>query len=477
MTRTILRIQVLISDFGFGIWLRPQAAEQPHHLRPCRANLHAVDREGEAMIRTLGGNLVLLAMQLAGLSAAAEPEPKNYVVFPITTDLQRELLFGTNADAYAQVDVAGCMHDNKFDLRRLDVDSFRKDLAALIQDHGPTSPKLLLNFRYVDVSLSPDETRRMEAEVANNCRRAGFAEVGMSRTMGGKAWQQMAAQFAVVHDEPGSKELSVEDQLIRVYPVQAKFSRYLLDNPDEDCFIQLRQPIDGRFDGFSPATIEEIGRLIARLKLPEKRRFVIRLRATTAGQESIGRYFRRRGPEPAPADAFVKTLGFQSANYSISPSAVNPEALLGRPAPDFTLEALGGGTIHLHDMIRGRVALISFWGVACGPCRAEAPYLSALYNRFRDQGLTVIAVNAYDEGKQEVDGFARANGLAHPIALMGRKVAEEQYTVTSYPVTFLVDRTGAIADYHLDFEPGDEKLLAKSIARLLAERQKTVKGK
>jgi peroxiredoxin len=432
------------------------------------------------MNSALGSILVSVAIQIAGIStAAAQPEPelKNYVLFPIKTDLQRYLLFSTNADVYAQVDVAGCMHDNKFDLQRLDAGSFRKDLAAAERECGAAKAKLVLNLRYVDVSLDPGETKRVDAEMTNICRRAGFAEVETSSTMGGESWQRMATQFDRLADEPDRTESFVEDELIRVYPVATKLSRFLLDHPDEDCFVVLRQPFDGRFTGFSPATREEIGRLIAKLDLPQKRRMVFRLRATTAGQDAIQRYFRRRIGEPAPADPFLKELGFESANYSISPAAVNPEKLLGKPAPDFTLEALSGGQIHLHDMIRGHVALISFWGVACGPCRAEAPHLTALYNRFRDQGLAVVAVNAYDENKQEVERFARAHGLSHPIALMGKKVGEEQYTVESYPVTFLVDHTGAIVDYHPGFEPGDEKVLAAAITRLLAKRDKAANRK
>jgi hypothetical protein len=51
--------------------------------------------------------------------------------------------------------------------------------------------------------------------------------------------------------------------------------------------------------------------------------------------------------------------------------------------------------------------------------------------------------------------------------MMGGNVAKDKYTVASYPVTFLVDRQGKVVDYHLGFDPGDEKLLADSIARLL----------
>jgi len=425
------------------------------------------------MKSAIGGTLVLLAAHLAGAYAlAAAPERANYVLFRIKTDLQRYLLFSTNSDAYVQFDVAACVRDKSFDLQRIDVEAFRKALAALVQEIGVAKPRLQLSFRYADVSLEPDETKRMETAVSDICRQAGFGEIGRSMSGEGESWQEKLAKFARLADDVNLAESFIEDELIRVYPVRTTLSRFLLHNADEDCFIQLRQPFDGRFKDFSPATRDAIGRLVAKLELAQKRRVMFRCRVTTAGEQSVQRYFRRRVGMAAPVDPFLSELGFQSCNYTYSPARVNPEELLGKPAPDFTLDALSGNQIHLREMIRGRVALISFWGVACGPCRAEAPHLTALYNRYRDKGLAMVAVNAYDESKQEVDRFVRANGLTHPIALMGKKIGEEQYTVESYPVTFLVDHTGAIVDYHLDFEPGDEKVLATSITRLLAEREK-----
>jgi thiol-disulfide isomerase/thioredoxin len=415
----------------------------------------------------------LLAFQVAGgWLLAAQPEPKNYIVFPIKTDLQRYLLFSTNADAYAQIDVAECVYEKKFVLQRIDNDVFRKSLAEVVKQAGTAKPSLVLNFRYADVSLDPDQTKLMESAVTTICRQAGFAKVNTSMTGEGESWRDRVAPFTRLVDDLNATESPVADERVRVYPVRTKLSRFLLYHADEDCVIKLEQPIDGRFTEFSPAVRQAIVQLVAKLKLPQKRRLMLCCHTTTAGQESLKRYFKRRDGNPPLADAFVKELGFQSSNFSWTPASVSPEALLGKRAPDFTLDALDGGQIHLHDMIKGRVAVITFWGVACGPCRAEAPHLTALYNQYRDKGLTVVAVNGYDETRQEVERFARANGLTHPIALMGKKVGEEKYTVSSYPVTFLVDHRGAIADYHLDFEQGDERLLAKAIARLLAEREK-----
>jgi thiol-disulfide isomerase/thioredoxin len=416
----------------------------------------------------------VLAFQVAGgWLVAAQSEPKNFILFPIKTDLQRCLLFSTSADAFAQIDVAECVQKKKFVLHRIDNDVFRKSLAELVQQAGVARPSLVLNFRYADVSLEPDQTRLMESAIKTICQQAGFAKVITSMNGEGESWHDRIAQFARLGDDLGATESPVEDELVLVYPVRTKLSRFLLRYAEADCFIKLREPIDGRFREFSPTTRQAIAQLVAKLGLPRKRRLMFSCQVTTAGQESLQRYIRRRDGSPPLIDAFVKELGFQSSNFSWTPSGVSPEGLLGKRAPDFTLDGLAGGPIHLDDVIRGRVAVITFWGVACGPCRAEAPHLTALYNQYKDRGLAIVAVNAYDESKEEVERFARANGLTHPIALMGKKVGEEKYTVTSYPVTFLVDHRGAIVDYHLDFERGDEKVLAKTIARLLAEREES----
>ena len=416
---------------------------------------------------------IVLAIEVAGTSAkAAEPEQQNYVLFPIKTDLQRYLLFSTRADAYAQIDVAECVQNKKFNRERIDTADFRKALGNLVKETGTAKPSLELSFRYADVSLEPDQTELMESAVTTICRQAGFAKVNTSMTGEGESWHDRVAPFTNLVDDLNATESPVADESARVYPVRTKLSRFLLYHADEDCVIKLEQPIDGRFTEFSLAVRQAIGQLVAKLELPRRRRLIFRCNVTTAGQESLQRYFGRRDGGPPLVDAFVKELGFQSSNFSMTPARVSPETLLGKRAPDFTLDALDGGQIHLDDMIKGRVAVIAFWGVACGPCRAEAPHLTALLNQYRDKGLAVVAVNGYDETRQEVERFARANGLTHPIALMGQKVAEEKYTVASYPVTFLIDHRGTVADYHLDFEQGDERLLAKAIARLLAEREK-----
>ncbi|HUE17963.1 MAG TPA: TlpA disulfide reductase family protein [Planctomycetaceae bacterium] len=417
--------------------------------------------------------VALLAFSLTTLCAQAdEAQPPNYMLFAVKTDLQRELLNTTRADAYLQFDVEECLHHGKFELKRFDQEGFQKTLAALARQIGKPEPRLVVGYRYSSGFPNPDETEAMQQAVKTTCRQAGFVNGGTITLGEGGSWQEKVAKFSRVADEADAAESPLDDDLARLYPVRTQFSRFLLGDPHDDCYIEVRQAIDGRFKQFSAETTQALGQRLAQLHLPHRRHLILHFLATTAGQNSVERFLDQAG-KPSRADGFAEELGFQSAGYSLTPMSVRPEELLGKPAPDFTLESLAGGPLHLREMIRGKVAVIAFWGVACGACCEEAPHLTALYNQYKDKGLAVVGVNGYNESKPKVDRFVRAKHLTHAIALMGGKVAQE-YTVASYPVTWLVDHKGTIVDYHLGFDAGDEKRLAKTITRLLAERARAI---
>ena len=58
--------------------------------------------------------------------------------------------------------------------------------------------------------------------------------------------------------------------------------------------------------------------------------------------------------------------------------------LLGKPAPDFTLQDLEGNTVSLSSL-RGKPVVINFWASYCAPCVTEHPTFTAAANFYRDQ--------------------------------------------------------------------------------------------
>ena len=116
-------------------------------------------------------------------------------------------------------------------------------------------------------------------------------------------------------------------------------------------------------------------------------------------------------------------------------------------AADFTLTDLQGNRWHLKDL-QGKVVVVNFWATWCPPCRKEMPDLQTLYDRFKAEGLVILAISDEDLGK--VKPFVTARNVGYPILLdPGRKV-NELFHIESIPKTLVYDRTGKLVAQSID---------------------------
>lgn len=152
--------------------------------------------------------------------------------------------------------------------------------------------------------------------------------------------------------------------------------------------------------------------------------------------------------------ALLLVLGVTWIAFSLVPSEDvrarsqrPPSPQAGFAAPDFTLETLDGGTISLADL-RGQVVLINFWATWCPPCRAEMPAIQQVYDKYRDQGFTVLAVDV-QESDGQVTAFIDQMELTFPILMDRDGSVFASYQVKALPSTFFVDRAGVIQDVTL----------------------------
>jgi peroxiredoxin len=114
---------------------------------------------------------------------------------------------------------------------------------------------------------------------------------------------------------------------------------------------------------------------------------------------------------------------------------------------DFTLTDLRGTNWSLQGL-RGKVVLVNFWATWCPPCRKEMPDLDELYQRFKDQGLIVLAISDEDEAK--VRPFVTERNITYPILLdPGRKV-NDLFHVEGIPKSFVYDRAGNLVAQSID---------------------------
>jgi hypothetical protein len=96
--------------------------------------------------------------------------------------------------------------------------------------------------------------------------------------------------------------------------------------------------------------------------------------------------------------------------------------------------------------------------------------LTALYEKYKDEGFVVLGVNGYDEPKDLVANYLKDENLTHPVVLMGGRIASEEYHVRGYPTSYWVDHTGKLAGREVGFGQGGEKKLIEKVEQLLEAR-------
>ncbi len=120
---------------------------------------------------------------------------------------------------------------------------------------------------------------------------------------------------------------------------------------------------------------------------------------------------------------------------------------VGQVLSDFPASTvdLDGNPISLADY-RGKVVLLDFWAVWCGPCIGEIPNVKAVYEKYHGKGFEVISVS-FDENEAVLREYIKEKEIPWRQILddggFGGTFAK-QYGVRGIPAPFLIDRAGKV---------------------------------
>jgi cytochrome c biogenesis protein CcmG, thiol:disulfide interchange protein DsbE len=121
------------------------------------------------------------------------------------------------------------------------------------------------------------------------------------------------------------------------------------------------------------------------------------------------------------------------------------DQLEGKDPPELQVENwlnTDGKPLKLADL-KGKVVVLDFWGVWCGPCRAAMPHLKELYAQHKDEGLVVIGVHTTNQGEKMAQ-YVEDEALPWPVAVDIEKKTVTAFRVDSYPDYYVIDRRGAL---------------------------------
>jgi len=162
-------------------------------------------------------------------------------------------------------------------------------------------------------------------------------------------------------------------------------------------------------------------------------------------------------------------------------------ALIGTPAAKLQVDAWVNGKPLTDEDLKGKVVLLDFWAVWCGPCIATFPHLREWDKKYDD--LVIIGVTNYydytwdeeanqpkrgEEVSEEVEQdmlvqFAKHHELTHRFALQTDRKLSNHYEVTGIPQAVVIDRTGTVRLIRVGSGEENAKEIEQTIEKLIEE--------
>jgi peroxiredoxin len=117
---------------------------------------------------------------------------------------------------------------------------------------------------------------------------------------------------------------------------------------------------------------------------------------------------------------------------------------VGTKAPAFTATLLTGETLDSRSLL-GKVVVLKFWYVACGPCRQEIPQLNQMVDEFKDQPVVFLGLAL--DGPEKLRAFLEEMPYRYQVVPTAQPIIDAFGGTTYYPTHVVIDTRGAIVHY------------------------------
>jgi thiol-disulfide isomerase/thioredoxin len=173
-------------------------------------------------------------------------------------------------------------------------------------------------------------------------------------------------------------------------------------------------------------------------------------------------------------------------------SAKRLAELVGKPAAPLAedVKAWVNGEPLKDGDLKGKVVLLDFWAVWCGPCIATFPHLKEWNEKYSDKGLVIVGLTRYygfawnddtskaskpKEGKVTAEEehemlrkFAEHHSLHHRFAVQQEESSlADYYAVSGIPHVVLIDQEGKVRLIRVGAGPENAKAIGDMIEMLL----------
>jgi thiol-disulfide isomerase/thioredoxin len=152
-----------------------------------------------------------------------------------------------------------------------------------------------------------------------------------------------------------------------------------------------------------------------------------------------------------PRDTTIKYARLLSPEVKASPEGIALAKMVsgwlatekGKTAPAFSQTALDGKAFST-EQLRGKYAVLDFWGTWCGPCMYGVPKMKEYYNKYKDrlEFVGIACADVESDWKKTIE----KNGMnwVHILNDASKSDISVLYGVSSYPTKVIINPNGEI---------------------------------
>ncbi len=137
---------------------------------------------------------------------------------------------------------------------------------------------------------------------------------------------------------------------------------------------------------------------------------------------------------------------------------------------NLVVETIDGNEISLEELTFKGPVLVNFWALWCEPCKIEMKQLQSMYDRYKERGFSILAINQDNQKSvSKVPAFIASQEYSFYVSTDPDGEIAQQFNVQSIPMSLLFDKNGSIVYKALGYKPGDEKKIEEALEKIFSE--------
>ena len=138
-----------------------------------------------------------------------------------------------------------------------------------------------------------------------------------------------------------------------------------------------------------------------------------------------------------------------------------------KPLPSGNFLQMIDGSVTSFSDYKGKLLVINFWYINCGPCIAEMPYLNDLVNQYQNENVNFLALSF--DTSQDIKSFLEKTEFKYEHGSISRSLMYDFTPVA--PGHFIIDSEGIIRDIIIG-APRKTELIFGKLVDLIEKNKK-----